>query len=68
MIGKMNLSLTDKDTRNCIFYALASIVIKVFLIMTFYFIFVPSSIFFKLIGRDKLRRKIDKTCKSYWED
>jgi len=43
-------------------------IVKVLLILFFYAVLSPIAFFFKLIGRDKLKRKVDPDCETYWED
>jgi hypothetical protein len=35
--------------------------------LIFYGVFTPLALFFRLIGRDALRRKLDKSAATYWE-
>jgi len=35
--------------------------------LIFYGVFTPLALFFRLIGRDALRRKLDRTASTYWE-
>jgi hypothetical protein len=35
--------------------------------LLYYGMFTPLALFFRLIGRDPLRRKIDRQAASYWE-
>lgn len=46
---------------------IGAINIRIILMLTYYLMFTPLAIWFKIIGRDKL--KLKKTnCESYWED
>ena len=47
---------------------LGSIVTRILLTIFFFLVIVPVGLFFKLIGRDALNRKIDREAKTYWID
>lgn len=40
----------------------------VVLLLAFVLFFIPIALVFKILGRDLMKRKIDKDAKSYWED
>lgn len=68
MTGERILNLTDVYSFKSVFFALVNIILKVLLVFIFYFVFFPVSIIFRVTGKDKLRRRIDPACESYWED
>jgi hypothetical protein len=37
------------------------------MLLIYFAIFVPVGLFFRLIGRDALQLKIDRSCKTYWQ-
>lgn len=41
---------------------------EVFMFLAYYSTFLPIGLCFKLIGRDRLQRKIDRSCETYWMD
>ncbi len=41
---------------------------KIILTLVFFLIFTPVSIFFKLMGKDAMKRKYDRTISTYWLD
>lgn len=45
---------------------IGGIVSKLLLFVLFYLLFTPISIVLKLMGKDLLRKKVDRTKKSYW--
>ncbi len=67
------VSLTSPPLTRMIYVALTAvtlpigIVISFLLMATFYFlILTPVGLFFRLIGRDSLRRKFDRSAATYW--
>ncbi|MDG2385289.1 MAG: hypothetical protein P8N76_26705 [Pirellulaceae bacterium] len=40
---------------------------EVILLIIFLGLFTPIAIYFRLIGRDELKRSVDRNCKSYWQ-
>ena len=47
-------------------FVLGSIMTRVILTVFFFLVLLPVGLFFKLIGRDALHRKIDREAPSYW--
>lgn len=45
---------------------LGSIVTRILLTIFFFLVITPVALFFKLIGRDALTRKVDRDAKTYW--
>lgn len=37
------------------------------LLLVYTFVFVPMGIAFRCLGRDRLQRRIDRSCDSYWQ-
>ena len=49
-------------------FALGWLNMRILLTAVFYVLFVPVGLFMKLIGRDPLERKIDKSAETYWKE
>jgi len=49
-------------------FALGWINMRILLSAVFYVLFVPVGLFMKLIGRDPLDRKIDRSAETYWKE
>lgn len=47
---------------------LGSIVTRILLTIFFFVVITPVALFFKLIGRDALNRKLDRSAETYWID
>jgi hypothetical protein len=41
---------------------------EVLLFLAYVTVIVPTGIFFRLMGRDRLQLKLDRECESYWQD
>lgn len=52
----------------CISAIIGPIVSTVALLLIFLLVFTPLALWFKIIGRDELRRKLDPNAESYWVD
>jgi hypothetical protein len=49
-------------------FALGWINMRILLSAVFYTMFVPVGLFMKLIGRDALERKLDRSAETYWKE
>ena len=49
-------------------FVLGAIMTRVILTIFFFIVLLPVGLFFKLIGRDALERKIDRNATTYWKE
>jgi hypothetical protein len=52
----------------CIAYPIGTVVSYVLMAILFYVVIAPVGLWFRLIGRDALHRKIDRDASTYWTD